>query len=156
MIPLVHVVGEPLFRLWIVECEAWQGTTWHEAPPRARAIEPIEEGLLTAREAASFPEGFNGALAGSDRPLWAVAVPIRLTLAGDAQPGMELRGLAPQSLLEMAPQHEMSATLAGSEAGAACDPATEMPELAIAVPADSHRAGALHVHGFGQSPQRSK
>lgn len=70
----------------------WHPARWNEAPPRATALEPLVDAAYSATEAALFLEGFNSAMLTSDRPLWAVAVPVVLRFEGDARPGAAVQG----------------------------------------------------------------
>jgi hypothetical protein len=81
-----------MFRLWIATYVDWRPSQWNQSPPRATALEPVDESLYGAREAALFLEGFNSAMLDGDRPLWAVAVPITMRYEGDAQPGASVVG----------------------------------------------------------------
>jgi hypothetical protein len=85
--------GERLFRLWIATYADWRPARWSDLPPRATAVEPVEDGAYSADEAALFLEGFNSAMLASDRPIWAVAVEVVIRYEGDAVPGAPLRGV---------------------------------------------------------------
>jgi hypothetical protein len=66
----------PMYRLWIATYSDWRPSEWNQVPPRATALEPVDDGLVSADEAALFLEGFNRSMLGEhDRPIWAVAVP---------------------------------------------------------------------------------
>jgi hypothetical protein len=84
--------GERVFRMWIVTYADWRPARWSDLPPRATALEPVEDATYSAAEAALFLEGFNSAMLESDRPIWAVAVPIVIRYEGDAAPGAPVRG----------------------------------------------------------------
>jgi hypothetical protein len=84
--------GQPLFRLWIASYADWRPARWNEAPPRATALEPVADAAYSASEAALFLEGFNSAMLTSERPLWAVAVPVVLRYEGDPSPGAVVHG----------------------------------------------------------------
>jgi hypothetical protein len=84
--------GERVFRLWIATYADWKPARWSDLPPRATAVEPVEEATYSADEAALFLEGFNSAMLECDRPIWAVAVPIVIRYEGDAVPGAPVRG----------------------------------------------------------------
>jgi hypothetical protein len=77
---------------WNDDLSDWHPSEWHQSPPRATALEPVDDALVSADEAALFIEGFNRAMLGDDRPIWAVAVPITLRYEGDAQAGMPVQG----------------------------------------------------------------
>lgn len=80
------------FRLWIARYENWRPQRWNDAPPQATALELIEDSSFSEEEARLFLEGFNSQMLASDRPLWAVAVPVVLRYDGDPQPGEPIRG----------------------------------------------------------------
>ncbi len=82
------------FRLWIATYSDWRPTRWNQTPPRATALELVEEALYCEAEAALFLQGFNTSMLGYEQPIWAVAVPITLRYEGDAQPGMGVEGHA--------------------------------------------------------------
>ncbi len=86
--------GQRLFRLWIATYENWRPLRWNDTPPRATALELVEDAAYSADEAALFLEGFNSAMLGHDRPIWAVAVPIAIRYEGDAQAGASVHGFA--------------------------------------------------------------
>jgi hypothetical protein len=135
--------GSPrLFRLWITTYVDWRPAHWNETPPRATAIEPVEEALYSAQEAALFLEGFNSAMIGQEKPIWAVAVPITIRYEGDAQPGMPVEGYAfAGDDLDIIGRDENSTTLRPRSAPPGANP----PPPAVD-----------HFQGFGQSPQRSR
>ncbi len=80
------------FRLWIARYDDWRPERWNDAPPLATALELIEDSSFSEEEARLFLEGFNSQMLVSDRPLWAVAVPVVLRYDGDPQPGEPIRG----------------------------------------------------------------
>ncbi len=87
--------GSPqMFRLWIATYADWRPSRWNESPPLATALEPVEDALYSADEAAMFLEGFNSSMLEYDQPIWAVAVPITVRYEGDAQAGRSVRGFA--------------------------------------------------------------
>jgi hypothetical protein len=124
--------GSRTFRLWIATYRDWRPARWNDVPPRATALEPVDEGFCSADEAALFVEGFNQAMLGQNDTLWAVAVPVTLRYEGDAQVGQAIEGYA----FAEAPRAEQVARgpAAPLSAGAAGD----------------------HFQGFDQSPQRSR
>jgi hypothetical protein len=126
------------FRLWIASYIDWRPSSWNQIPPRATAIEPVEDGLYSAQEAALFLEGFNSAMLVEQKPIWAVAVPITIRFEGDARPGMPVEGhffCADQSYL--------------SETVASAHSACLLPAPFAARPAPGG-----YFQGLGQSPQR--
>jgi hypothetical protein len=84
--------GAPRFRLWIASYSDWQPAAWNQVPPRATAVEPVDQALCTAEEAALFLQGFNSSMLAHHEPIWAVAVPITLCYEGDAVAGSPVRG----------------------------------------------------------------
>ena len=84
--------GEPQFRLWIATYQDWRPARWNDAPPRATALELVEDAAYSAAEAALFLQGFNTCMLEHDRPIWAVAVPVVVCYQGDAQAGASVRG----------------------------------------------------------------
>ena len=82
------------FRLWIASCADWRPSSWNDVPPRATAIEIVEDALYSATEAALFLRGFNGCMLADDQSIWAVAVPVAIRYDGDASPGMAVKGHA--------------------------------------------------------------
>lgn len=86
--------GAQRFRIWIASYVDWRPASWNQVPPRATAVEPVEQALCTAEEAALFLQGFNSSMLAHHEPIWAVAVPITLCYEGDAVPGLPVRGYA--------------------------------------------------------------
>ncbi len=140
----MHHSGGPMFRLWMATYSDWRPTHWNQSPPRATALELVEDALYSADEAALFLEGFNSSMLGDARPIWAVAVPITVCYEGDARPGRPIDGhvfpldaLAPGS-------HDRE------------DDAGLPSPLARSMDVDSPPGVGNQSHGFGQSPQRSR
>lgn len=79
------------FRVWIMSFEQWQPVHWDDRPPLAQAIEPVDEGLYSAEDAAAYLEGFNSASLRLRDGRWAAAIPVRVRLDGDLSPGQILR-----------------------------------------------------------------
>jgi hypothetical protein len=84
--------GDLRFRLWIASYSDWLPTSWNQVPPRATAVEPVDQSLCSAEEAALFLQGFNGSMLAHHEPIWAVAVPITLCYEGDAVAGFPVQG----------------------------------------------------------------
>jgi hypothetical protein len=84
--------GQPLFRIWIATYADWRPGHWNDAPPRATALELVDDAAYSAEEAALFLQGFNTAMLEEDRPIWAIAVPVVVRYEGDAQVGGCVRG----------------------------------------------------------------
>ena len=85
-------VEPQLYRIWISRYQDWQPGDWREVPPGAIAIEPAQTVPLPAEEARAFLEGFNRAMLGTDRHLWAVAVPVAVRYEGDVHSGQAVAG----------------------------------------------------------------
>jgi hypothetical protein len=83
-----------MFRLWIATYDNWRPSRWNDAPPTAVALEPVEEALYSAAEAALFLEGFNSSMLEYEKPIWAVAVPVTVRFEGDASCGSSVQGYA--------------------------------------------------------------
>ncbi len=124
--------GSPRFRLWVATYSDWRPQGWHQQPPGAIAVEPVDDALYSAAEAALFLEGFNSAVLDDPRSLWAVAVPVEIKLEGDARPGMPVRG---------------AAFLPANEEETPCG-------AAVAGSTGAHTGDQFH--GFDQSPQRAR
>jgi len=147
--------GPTLFRLWIAAYTDWQPMHWNQSPPRATAVEPVEDMLYTAAEAATFVESFNRSMLSADQPVWAVAVPITIRYEGDVEPGMTVEGHTfPLDQLDSGsetssgpPAIESSRTVSSSSTIGS--PPTQLS--AAPGPNAEH-----HVQGFDQSPQRSR
>ena len=86
------------FRVWIVQYSNWRPKQWNDQPPTATAIAPADEGCMTADEASTFLEGFNGTLlaelptqaAAGDVGRWGVLRPVKICYEGDLVPGQPL------------------------------------------------------------------
>ena len=60
--------GPKRYRVWIAAVSDWQPQYCTDVPPTAVAIEPAEEGTMSARQAAGYIEAFNrGSSAGIPR-----------------------------------------------------------------------------------------
>jgi hypothetical protein len=85
------ILGEERwFRVWIVTFANWHPEDWSEMPPVAEAVEPVDEGVFSAAQAAAYLEGFNSASLRLRDGRWAVAAPVRLRIDGDLRPGEQL------------------------------------------------------------------
>ncbi len=154
------VGSQQRFRLWIATYVDWRPTCWSDMPPRTTAVELVEDRLYSAEEAAMFVAGFNSQVLRSDKPVWAVAVPVTTCYLGDAEPGAVVRGHAfarealsanltepieAESVVEMGPVETPSPTEAASHGIAPCPAGS---------PTDPPRSD--YGQGFDQSPQRSR
>jgi hypothetical protein len=82
------------FRVWIAACGNWQPKHAHDWPPEATAMEPAEEGVLSACQAARYVQAFNRAALGQGLRVWAVALPVVVRYEGDLRPGQRLASSA--------------------------------------------------------------
>jgi hypothetical protein len=82
----------PLYRIWIAEVRDWQPVHWYDVPPAAIAWQPAEAGCFAADHACGYLESFNRQMLADSRPLWAVALPVRIEVAGDVQAGERIAG----------------------------------------------------------------
>ena len=79
------------FRVWIVAYRHWQPPSCSDVPPDAVALEPAEEGTLSARQAARYVQAFNRAVLGGPRRIWAVAIRVvGVRYEGEPRPGQPL------------------------------------------------------------------
>ncbi|MFH1924710.1 MAG: hypothetical protein ABIP48_33075 [Planctomycetota bacterium] len=81
-------------RVWIAGYRDWKPGGYSEVPPDAVALEPAENGDLSAREAARYVEAFNRAALAGRRKIWAVAVPVAVRYDGEPCPGQPLADAA--------------------------------------------------------------
>ena len=139
------VGSQQQFRLWITTYGDWCPTCWSDLPIGATAVELVDDRLYSAEEAAMFVAGFNAQVLGSDKAVWAVAVPVTICYLGDAQPGALVQGHAfarevlSANLTESIEMESASLGIAPSAGGAPSDP-----------------LGGDQPQGFDQSPQRSR
>jgi hypothetical protein len=96
--------GERTFRLWIATCAQWRPQRWTDLPPRATALEPVDDAVYSAAEAALFLQGFNASMLDGSGPVWAVAVPVVICYEGDAVAGADVRGFDFRELAALAPE----------------------------------------------------
>jgi hypothetical protein len=132
------------FRLWVATYGDWRPTCWSDVPLRATAVELVEDRLYSADEAAMFVAGFNSQVLASDKPVWAVAVPVTTCYLGDAEPGAFVRG------------HAFARDAISANLTAASETESALPGVVpytTGAPTDS---GSDYGQGFDQSPQRSR
>ena len=79
------------FRVWIAGYAARQGGERADVPPAAVALEPAEEGTMSAEQAKAYVEAFNRSAAFEYRDVCAVAVPVTVEYRGEPRPGEEIR-----------------------------------------------------------------
>jgi len=77
--------------VWIAAYQDWQPAGCQDMPPQAVALEPAEEGTMSARQARRYVLAFNRVALSQGRGLWAVALPVALRYEGDPQPGQVLQ-----------------------------------------------------------------
>lgn len=75
------------FRVWIADCGSWRPRHPRDQPPEAVALEPAEEGVLSARQAARYVKAFNRTALAQRLPVWAIALPVTVRYEGDLEPG---------------------------------------------------------------------
>jgi hypothetical protein len=87
------------YRVWITAYENWQPTQFDAFPPAATALEPAEEGTMSADQAAAYVTAFNRAAStartastAKQTARWAVALPVTIQYQGDAQAGQVIQG----------------------------------------------------------------
>ena len=80
------------FRVWLAQYADWQPAGWCDVPPQATALEPADNGYMSAAEARLFVEGFNEAISSNGNQIWAVAVPVVLRYEGDVRSGDKIVG----------------------------------------------------------------
>ena len=79
------------FRVWIAGYDSRQPDGYRDAPATATALEPAEDGTMSAEQAAVYVEAFNRAAGGKGRGIRAVALPVTLRYEGEPRPGQELQ-----------------------------------------------------------------
>ena len=82
--------GPKRYRVWITAVSDWQPRDLSDLPPTAVAIEPAEEGTLSARQAAGYIRAFNRALPGKHPKVWAIAFPVTTRYEGEPERGQRL------------------------------------------------------------------
>ncbi len=95
--------GEVRFRVWIATCnEPCRGDALFHEPETVAALEPAEEGPMSAEEAAVYVEAFNRAATDQRRKFRAVAVPVTVIYRGEPRPGEALDRQAADAQLDRA------------------------------------------------------
>jgi hypothetical protein len=77
------------FRVWLAACGSWQPRGPRDQPPEAVALEPAEEAVLSARQAACYVKAFNRAARARGLRVCAVALPVVVRYEGDLRPGQK-------------------------------------------------------------------
>jgi hypothetical protein len=78
------------YRVWIARVSGWQPREFADVPPMAVALEPAEEGLMSARQAARYVQVFNRIVLRTGPKVWAIALPVAIRYQGDPVPGQRL------------------------------------------------------------------
>ena len=95
--------GGVRFRVWITTCtEHGRGDALVLEPETVVALEPAEEGPMSAQEAAVYVEAFNRAAEHRRRKFRAVAVPVTVIYQGEPRPGEALDRQAADAQLDRA------------------------------------------------------
>ncbi len=85
------MIGQRVYRVWLVECVGARPNRWDREPDEAVAISPAVHECFSEEGAQAYLEGFNGQVLGRRGKLWAVAVPVRMVAEGDLRPGHQYR-----------------------------------------------------------------
>jgi hypothetical protein len=78
------------FRVWIATCEEFSSGQSSGKLREAVAIEPAEEGILSAAQAACYVKAFNRTAVGRGLRMRAVALPVVVRYEGDLQAGRKV------------------------------------------------------------------
>jgi hypothetical protein len=78
------------YRVWLCAFTDWEPRDSDDLPPSATAVEPAENGTMSALQAARYVQAFNARMMAVGRRLWAVAIPVSITYQGDPSPGQSL------------------------------------------------------------------
>jgi hypothetical protein len=84
-------IGLRRYRVWIAAVSGWQPRKCLDVPPTAVAIEPAEEGTMSARRAAAYVRAFNRVHLGPHPKIWAIAVPVTIRYEGEPEPGERMK-----------------------------------------------------------------
>ena len=82
--------ASPAVRVWIVEYDDWQPSTWRDVPPRARVVGPLDDGAFSTDEGEALVAGFNEQMLTSAQRRWAVVQPVTVRFEGDLVVGAAL------------------------------------------------------------------
>lgn len=77
-------------RVWIAVCKGCQSHASCDAAPELVALEPAEDGVMSAVEAARYVAAFNRTAVAQQRMIRAVALPVAIRYDGDPHPGDRL------------------------------------------------------------------
>ena len=78
------------YRVWIARYCDGTPQTCRDVPPDPLALEPAEEGTMSARQAARYVEAFNRAARVRRLRILAVAIPVTVSYDGEPRPGQSL------------------------------------------------------------------
>ena len=87
-------VKQHQYRVWIATISDWRPRVCTDVPLAAVALEPAEEGTMSARKAARYVQAFNRAVLGGTPKVWAIALPVVIRYDGDPVPGQRFVPLA--------------------------------------------------------------
>ena len=76
------------YRVWLAKRQDRRSQGTDDSP--AIALEPAEEGTMSARQAARYVTAFNRAAADLGREVRAIALPVSVRYDGDPEPGRPL------------------------------------------------------------------
>ena len=79
--------GELQYRIWLCAFMDWEPRDSSDVPPSATAVEPAENGTMSADQAARYVQSFNTRMMAVGRRLWAVAIPVSIRYQGEPSPG---------------------------------------------------------------------
>jgi hypothetical protein len=82
--------NSPAVRVWIVEYDDWQPSTWRDVPPRARVLGPLDEQVFSSDEGKALAAGFNEQMLTSTERRWAIVQPVTVRFEGDLATGAKL------------------------------------------------------------------
>ncbi len=78
------------YRVWLCAFAQWKPDGPSDVPPSATAVQPAEDGTMSAQQAARYVESFNLKMLAQRQGFWAVAVPVSISYRGDPTPGQRL------------------------------------------------------------------
>jgi hypothetical protein len=86
----VRIQSNRQYRVWLVRSGRGSFGRLGAAPRRFVAVEPAEEGLMSASQASEYVAAYNAAALVGESGLWAIAVPVTIRYEGDLRPGRPL------------------------------------------------------------------
>ena len=78
------------YRVWLCTLAEWSPEGPSDVPPSATAVEPAEDGTMSAEQAARYVESFNQEMLAGRQGFWAVAIPVSISYHGEPTPGQRL------------------------------------------------------------------